>query len=35
MDTGSADMDGLFDESIVERVELPDDDRMDTNGGIN
>ncbi len=35
MDTGSADMDGLFDESLVERVELPDDDRIDTNGGIN
>ncbi len=35
MDTGSADMDGLFDESLVERVELPDDDRMDANGGAN
>lgn len=35
MDTGSADMDGLFDESLVERIELPDDDRADANGGVN
>lgn len=35
MDTGSSAQDGLFDESLVERVELGVDDRMDVNGGVN
>ena len=35
MDTGSSAQHGLFDESLVERVELPDDDRIDANGGAN
>lgn len=33
MDTGSSSQDGLFDESLVERVEQPADVGMDTNGG--
>lgn len=33
MDTGSSAHDGLFDESPVERVELPTDVPMDANGG--
>ena len=35
MDTGSSAQDGLFDESLVERVEQPADVPMDANGGIN
>lgn len=35
MDTGSSPRDGLFDESLVERVELPTDVPMDANGGAN
>lgn len=35
MDTGSSAQDGLFDESIVERVGQPADVPMDANGGIN
>ncbi|MEC5178753.1 transposase [Arthrobacter sp. CG_A4] len=35
MDTGSSGLNGLFDESLVERVELPADVPMDANGGIN
>lgn len=35
MDTGSSGMDGLFDESLVERRGLPTDTPVDTNGGAN
>jgi len=34
MDTGSSSQDGLFAEGLVERIETPDDGRMDANGGV-
>lgn len=33
MDSSSSDPDGLFDEALVERVELPGDGAMDANAG--
>ena len=35
MESGSLPQDGLFDESLVERVEVPADGRVDLNGGAN
>ncbi len=35
MDTGASPVDGLFDESLVERVEAPAEVSMDANGGVN